>query len=278
MAAAAVECPPLVAFGQVSLDGIMPDRSIQHLLSWMRREIGASEVGITPPGGDAPSGRDVVATELPRGHVVWARLVHAPKKRTTVLRKLAAMAESFVGLLEDAPISTRPRKRTPRIDLRQCLRALATAVGAQDALVLDARSPVVWGSASGLSGDVLGHPHLVVLGRQDRLPASGRGAPVSLRQRIACRVIEQVRSFPAVAHLSRGGHLRKSGRVGETGYMVRSFASIYLLLLVFPKSFDQVRAAREVTLALPRIEALVIALPPQDPASGATSLRHRRPK
>ena len=61
--------------------------------------------------------------------------------------------------------------------------------------------------------------------------------------------------------------------------MVRSFATIYMLVVVFDRPFDELRAERSVTHALPTIERLVLALPPMDPdppVAGAGVMRMRR--
>jgi hypothetical protein len=59
-----------------------------------------------------------------------------------------------------------------------------------------------------------------------------------------------------------------------------SFASIYLLVLAFDGPFDEVRAERAVLESLPRVERLVLALPPldPDPIVGTGAMRMRRPR
>jgi hypothetical protein len=57
------------------------------------------------------------------------------------------------------------------------------------------------------------------------------------------------------------------------GYFVRAFAGIYLLVLVFDAPFSELRAQRSVGQALPRIERLVLRLPPVDPRPSAKVVR-----
>jgi hypothetical protein len=47
--------------------------------------------------------------------------------------------------------------------------------------------------------------------------------------------------------------------------VARSFASIYVLIVVFESPFDELRAEQAIEDGLPRIERLVLALPPLDP-------------
>ena len=57
-------------------------------------------------------------------------------------------------------------------------------------------------------------------------------------------------------------------READLAYFAHSFAGIYLVVLVFDGVFDELRSERAVTEALPRIESLVLALPPQGPDAG----------
>jgi len=89
-----------------------------------------------------------------------------------------------------------------------------------------------------------------------------------------------VRALSATSMLHRGGHLAHNLR-GETyGVVARSFAAIYVLILVFDKVFDEIRAERALREGLPIIERLVLALPPMDPEpaprAGVVALRRPR--
>lgn len=92
--------------------------------------------------------------------------------------------------------------------------------------------------------------------------------------------IAAVRRLPALDGLHKGRHLRHVER--ETSfYLAMSFSGIYILCLVFDGEFDELRAERAAADALPRIERLVLALPPLDPEppqpmGGVVALRGRR--
>jgi hypothetical protein len=79
--------------------------------------------------------------------------------------------------------------------------------------------------------------------------------------------------------LHRGGHLALSVREDTFGDVVRSFAGIYVLCVVFDHAFDEIKAERALRESLPRVERLVLALPPLDPEpvpAGVVALRPRR--
>jgi hypothetical protein len=78
--------------------------------------------------------------------------------------------------------------------------------------------------------------------------------------------------------LHRGGHVHHTVSEADLGFVARSFAAIYVLILAFRGPFDELRAKRAIVHALPIIERLVLALPPQDPAplmGGVVALRPR---
>lgn len=94
------------------------------------------------------------------------------------------------------------------------------------------------------------------------------------------RAIAAVRRLPTLDGLHKGRHLRHVERDGSF-YLAMSFSGIYILCLVFEAEFDELRAERAAADALPRIERLVLALPPLDPdppqpMGGVIALRGRR--
>jgi hypothetical protein len=88
--------------------------------------------------------------------------------------------------------------------------------------------------------------------------------------------VQVVRAMPEMATLHRGGHLNRSLVEDEFACVARSFAAIYVLVVVFQGPFDELRAKHSISQALPVIESLVLALPPRDPppsVAGAKAMR-----
>jgi hypothetical protein len=96
---------------------------------------------------------------------------------------------------------------------------------------------------------------------------------------ITRRAIGLIRALPSLDLLHKGRHLRHVSR-DESYYLVLSFSSIYLLCMIFDGDFDELRAERSAQESLPRIERLVLALPPLDPdpqpMGGVVALRRPR--
>jgi MshEN domain len=90
------------------------------------------------------------------------------------------------------------------------------------------------------------------------------------------RAIQEVRAMSEMTMLHRGGHLNRSIIEPDFAVVARSFAAIYVLIVVFRGPFDELRAKHAISQALPGIESLVLALPPRDPPpsiAGAKAMR-----
>jgi hypothetical protein len=95
------------------------------------------------------------------------------------------------------------------------------------------------------------------------------------------KAIHVVRAMPEMNTLYRGGHLNRSVIEPDFALIARSFAAIYVLIVVFRGPFDELRAKHAVSHALPAIESLVLALPPRDPPpsiAGAKAMRRPAPR
>jgi hypothetical protein len=178
------------------------------------------------------------------------------------------------------------------------LRNLAERAGALRAVVLDARSPVLWGVSERVleSEDV---PFALELARAvsalrrldvgwDELLAPSRDAlarhahgtgardvdvlleaarsvhertPTALRQLVltACAV-EALREPGAGDDVNRRGAV-----VPGRPFWARSFASIYWLLLIFDGPYSELHAEAALVHLLPTVEQFVMALPPLEP-------------
>jgi hypothetical protein len=214
----------------------------------VERELGAA--GVRLLSADEPASPRSVCAALPDGRRVEAIFDEPPPDREATTRRL----EMLAGAFEEAVLSEgrRARRIPPAVSLEGELRALVLRSGGAATAVIDAHSPVIWAKTEG--GE---EPAAVLLS-----DALGRA-----------------RALPQMAELHKGGHLAYALREEGFGLLVRSFAGIYALVVAFDHAFDEIRAERAVRDALPRIERLVLALPPLDPdplPAGVVALRRRR--
>ncbi|MGZ3475401.1 MAG: hypothetical protein ACXWUG_14815 [Polyangiales bacterium] len=248
--------------------------SLDRLIAIVRRELGSDDVRVVPIDEPVPEGS--ISCPIPAGRRVVAILREGVEDQAALQRRLEMLVESFGETLRASTASRPP----PSMSLHAELQSLAQRASAVDALVIDAQSPVVWGAAE----DESAHPHL--LGHQDNVIAfdptkrtSGeRATTVPQDPPASRRAIDAVRALPQTQNLHRGGHLHTTIREQEFGWIARSFASIYVLVLVFDTPFDELGAERAIAQALPIIERLVTSLPPMDPTpvAGAAAIRRRR--
>ena len=316
---------------------------LDEFLTIVRRDLEAEDACILAPGEPAPEGGTTAERPLPGDHKLLVRFDAPPADLDARLRRLDMLVASFQTMLAaklTAAVVTRP---SPARSLHDELAALVTRAGAVDALVIDARSPVVWGAAAEeLTDDEdrasdapsrpmppslvkpLSGPSLVEspLSFSDAPEASDEGSPEtpspeelrerihlvrtsipspglrriserrsgvgrihvvpdpepSVRDSVSERAIRAVRALPEMPTLHKGGQLHHSVSEPDFGYVARSFAGIYVLVVVFRETYDELRAKRATVHALPIIERLVLALPPRDPVptSGAVALPRRR--
>lgn len=232
----------------------VPEDPSKRFVALVKRELGARSV-LFHAEGELPED-ETVATELPDGRYVEAVFATPPSDLRAMTRRLEMLVGAFEGLAgQDSP---QKRREPPAVSLKKELRALVKRSRGVDATVIDAHSPVVWASAT-----------------NDDDTDEGSVNARNLR----FRAIEELRALPQMAALHRGGHLALSVREDTFGYVVRSFAGIYVLGVVFDHAFDEIRGERALRDALPRVERLVLALPPLDPEpvpAGVVAMRPRR--
>jgi hypothetical protein len=253
---------------------------LDRFLALVRRELGCDEVQVVQLDPDADPGalRDEFIRRLPDGRAIKALFRVPPDNQEARLRRLDMLVSTFFdAIAEDAPPARRSRPPVAS-SLRDELTALVARAAAVNAAVIDANSPVIWGAAhaEGLSAplpddsDQLGvaAPQASTSEEEARVLAASR------------RALREVRGWEDLAALRRGKRLRRVDREGEAPLLAHSFAGIYVLVLVYLAPFDELRSERATLEALPRIERLVLALPPLDPqpSAGAGVVALRRPR
>lgn len=264
--------PPSVHF-VIGIPAVQSD--LDRFLALIRRELGADDVRVLGDGQEALEDPCELRCRMTDGRNIGVRFASPPSEREATQRRLEMLASSFDAVAEDDPGQHR-RSRPPVAQaLRDELVALCNRAAALNAIVIDANSPVEWGIARPQGGSPL-TPRASSTTLADAAEAPEEGAegeaPVALASR---RALEVVRGLPELAALRKGRHLRYVERTGTAPVVVHSFAGIYLLVLVFDAPLDELRAERAVVEALPRIERLVLALPPLDPSPHADVLAMR---
>lgn len=253
-------------------------QALDRLLALVCRELGATRAWIEY--GNAPPPHAVSAT-IRDGWRLCAAL-EDPTDQAGV--QLGELASSFDRVLLEAAGEAPVPQAAPDAGapLRQMLDVLVDRVGAFCAWVVDDRSPMVWGASSGGGwlhdadqarrvGKALGeHSPTQVIGWIDgqQLPPT----PPALRPHLAtiADAIERVESdrlvvaWAAVAQASEQTGAWSWDR-DPLNVIVRPFAAIYRLIVLFDEEFSPLHAETTITRALPVIERLVADHPPVDP-------------
>ncbi len=299
----------------------------ERLASILKRELDAEDVHIASDISDITSDADephpatTLTWDLGRGRMLVLTFSTPPSDLEEKRTRLAVLIESFADLFaEVVPEVPRPRPE-PTITLQSELNALAGRTHASCAIVIDAKSPVVWGASEAPTNaddepldaqthvafahtkelgiywrELLARPpgSLALRERKERKESktteAGRtlclvppidelaGLTPTEREIIAQYAelgrisITRVRANAVLPQLHRGEHLHEAVLDESIGYLARSFATIYVLILVFPGPFDELGAERAIARTLPIIEKLVISLPPE-PSDDSTGTR-----
>jgi hypothetical protein len=285
----------------------------ERFVALAKRELQADDVRMLALGEMTPEAPNVLVSRLADGRHVVASFAEAPKDREALERRLSMLASTFAEALAAGPASekTRARPRTAT-SLHEELKALAARARAIDVVVIDTDSPVVWGCASvparprarnelllrevsdrelssqvdDESGPLQDVTLEVAFGeRRSSQPIPAESSSIVSEDDVpdeseaTRRAVAAVRRLP-LDGLHKGRHLRHVER-GADHLLALSFSGIYILCLVFDGDFDELRAERAAADAMPRIERLVLALPPLDPdppqpMGGVVALRGRR--
>jgi hypothetical protein len=272
-------------------------RDPERFIALVCRELGAESARVLEPdptgegeaepgdGAGAGEGETVLRSSMGGGCTVEVVFAAPPADRDAKKRRLEMLVAAFDAVVVEEHHTRRVRP-SPATKLRDELDGLCARAGALNVIVVDANSPVVWGAAhpTGIVEvpPLPSSPNLagVVVAASEASGEVGATDPaVAAASRKALRA---VRAQPEIAALRKGKHLRYVQRSGDGPLVAHAFASIYLLIVVFEpnKVFDELRAERAIVESLPRVERLVMALPPHDPepTQGAGVIAMRRPR
>jgi hypothetical protein len=284
------------------------DLSIERLLELVQRQLGAEDARVEI-GGKDPSDPRQLFCGLPSGARLVVCFDEPPPDRAEAQARLAALAEAF-GATGDRLREERPVASDGMIARRldDELVILADATGAVATVVVDDKSPVLWGSSLRRLGDedvdaevALGQALQSARGESgastplwEAAPATAIdllrqvGVPAPVVRRLEERLERLSDATGAVALAPWRAHLSLACALAEVraleaferdgltraahrvgyGYLARPFAAIYRLVLVFEGEFSELHAEGRLIRALPAIERLVMALPPVNPPRG----------
>jgi len=253
---------------------------LERFLALVCRELAALEARVLEGEESAPDDDRALVCPFADGRSVLVRFAEPPADREAKQRRLEMLASTFDTVVEET--SHGRRSRPPVVtSLHDELTALCTRAAALNVIVIDANSPVVWGAAH--PEGVVQQPPLASSPRMSEAPANDEGERSGGMAVLSRRAVHAVSGLPELAALRKGKHVRHLEREAETPFVAYSFGSIYIVVVVYGEAFDELRAERAVVDSLPRIERLVLALPPLDPqpfagAGAMSAVAVRRPR
>jgi hypothetical protein len=119
---------------------------LEEFLAIVRRDLGAEEARLLEAGESLPPSDPHLRCEIPGGRSVVARFAALPVDAAARQQRLAMLVSSFDEILAPPGDKQRASRPPPARSLHDELNALTLRAGAVDALVIDTRSPVVWGT------------------------------------------------------------------------------------------------------------------------------------
>lgn len=298
-------CPkdPVFVWPEPAMVRSVNTEEIERALSIVRQEMRCADVKLEI-GGRPPEAAETIVAVTPSGFRLVATFDGVPDDRASASLRLRQLAASF---FDSGLIPPHPREDAihhlaqRRLDDELC--ALSGRIGAAGASVIDAQSPVIWGSSEGRLPDedvdtLLGVAELdalthsrgidlaVVSGlrEDDRVAAlsgfaeeqrrrlellvsrmAARPLRVRQTQLVHARALHAVRKAWERHQKSDESSFRRLHHSEGLGYFARSFAGIYILIAYFPGAFSELRVEGAALHALPLIERHVLGLPPIDP-------------
>jgi hypothetical protein len=223
------------------------------VLDVIRRTLGADDARLEI-GGKDPDSPLVLWRNVPDIGRVVAVFREPPPDPESTAKHLAELVSSFRTSLQ-ANVAAVPQPASAELATRRLdvtLLDLAERVSASVVAVVDESSPVIWGRSDG------GNDR-----RIDDLLAAFRLGRADKTSELLSRALEKSRARIQSSNLETS-----AGHEEDLGYLVRPFAGVYRLLLVFPGAFSELVAEGHALHAASQIERLVLALPPVDPPPG----------
>lgn len=274
-------------------------QALLRFLEIVRRELGADDVRGEIGGREPPAG--TIWATTPGGVRIVAIFDRAPADLEELRARLRVLAESFatVSSIDETSHSQPPRAGAGH-ELDDALDVLAQRARSAAALVIDDSSPEIWGSSLVPHGPEDVEEAIWIARIASAVEATGHDLaelvtrdPEAIRAALApapdpsalARDVERVRELGARAVDRR--HLlamraiaavREAEGKGEPGagapvpILVRTFATIYRLILVFEGPVSELHAESALIHALPVIERMVTSLPPRDPVAGGAKV------
>ncbi len=282
---------------------------LQRFLALVEREIAAKNVYLRVGGAPLESGPTVLCTPWKDRCIVVAEW--AEPLDDLARERAARMVAELVGTaFPDDALVALPAVSPARVvhdvsrELDETLGLLARRARADEALVIDHRSPEIWGSSEyprdqwnvedALAVDKIAHAlaqsqlslvTLVDIQQEDELQNALRDAGLestTLRER--ARDIRWVRALcdePLDASKLRIFQAIAAARNAELpghdalppNVRVRAFANIYRVVLVFDDAVSELHVETALHKMLPLVERLVLALPPRDPNSAGRTAK-----
>ncbi len=233
----------------------MSDEALQAFLTVLQREVGADDAYLQL-GGKATDGEGRFFHALGEATHLVVAFTGTPPDAAAVHARLAALSANFLETLEAAVAGVaRPRQGVDigsrRLD--EELSRLSERAGAVRAFVFDLDSPVIWGAST--------------------IDEANAAASTPVLQR-ASEALRQRGDELRQAH----GHTVRLTLEDGVEALVRPFAGLYVLALLFRDPLSEPIALGAILHAVGLVERLVLALPPLDPEPGAKVIRlHGRP-
>jgi hypothetical protein len=270
-------------------------------LSLVTRELGAADAKLEL-GGAAPTDERVLHRPVPGGFRLVVTFAEPPADRDKAMSTLDTYVATFASVVREARKSVpKPSISVAGRELSDFLSGLADRVGAERAVVLDDRSPALFGDSHDVSAaldiddavfggrllervtlsaseiaSVLDDPHhegdLGVGHRALRQLEVVSRPPDGVPREAQLRLLASVSLVRANATSERW-----ADHQGPVPHLARAFAGVYRALLVFPGTFSEMHAEGTLIRALPTLERLVLSLPPLDP-QGRAKVERLRPR